>query len=490
MSEPDATVFVADDNPAILLGIDRALQNSGYAVRTARNGTEVLRMLQEAPRAPDLVLLDVMMPEMSGIDVLHAIRGEERLSDVPVVLITANNDGDLPVSALRDGAVDFLAKPFRLDELMARVGAHVRRHRELRRAREQARMRLDAIDLIRELNRVVTADEMFHLVTTRTAQILGVARCSVVVLDHVARVARVAASSDAASSGEVLLDLDRYPEIREALETGGRVAVSDVSTSSLFDAEREAWEASGQPAPLQSVVVVPFPISASLTGFFVERSGPDEPVLGDEAADLGERVVEAIIQACGRVQVFQDLMEQRRRLHDMAHTDALTGVATRRALFLYLEDTLALARQRGEPLGIVILDLDHFKEINDTYGHLAGDAVLRALGEWLCSEGALRSGDRAGRYGGDEFVVVLPGADMAGVMSFAERARARFSSIPFQFDGTTVQTSLSAGIACWPQVEVATGEDLISCADAALYQAKQLGRDRVSLAPGGAEARV
>jgi two-component system cell cycle response regulator len=363
------------------------------------------------------------------------------------------------------------------------VASHVRRHRDLRRAREQARMRLEAIDLIRELNRVVTAEEMFHLVTTRTAEILGVARCSVVVVDHVGKVARVAASSDPAAGEELTLDLDRYPEIRASMETGARVAVEDVATSSLFDAQREAWAASGVPAPLRSVVVVPFPISPTLSGFFLERSGPDEPALGEEAADLGERVVEAIVQACGRVQVFQDLMEQRRRLHDMAHTDSLTGVATRRALFLYLEDALALARQRGEPLGIVVLDLDHFKEINDTHGHLAGDAVLRAFGEWLRSEGALRANDRAGRYGGDEFVVVLPGTDAAGALSFAERARARFAAAALTFDGRAVDTSLSAGIACWPQVEVTTGEELISCADAALYQAKQLGRDRVSLAP-------
>jgi two-component system cell cycle response regulator len=488
MSEP-ATVFVADDNPAILLGIDRALHNSGYGVRTARNGAEVLRLMETSLREPDLVLLDVMMPEMTGIEVLHAIRSGERWRDVPVVLITANSDDDLPVSALRDGAVDFLAKPFRLDELIARVAAHVRRHQELRRAREQARMRLEAIDLIRELNRVVTADEMFHLVTTRTAQILGVARCSVVLVDHADGTARVAATSQGPPfDGE--LDLERYPEIRAAMETGTRVAVPDVATSSLFAAEREEWRALGREAPLNSVVVVPFPISPAVTGFFLERSAPGEPSLGEEAADLAERVVEAIVQACGRVQVFQDLMEQRRRLHDMAHTDALTGVATRRSLFVYLEEALAVARKRGEPLSIVLLDMDHLKEINDEHGHLAGDAVLRALGEWLRADGSLRAADCAGRYGGDEFVIVLPGTDSAGAVAFAERARARFASMPLMYDGAHLELSLSAGIACWPQVEVSTGEELISCADAALYNAKGQGRDRVCLSAGMEEARV
>jgi DNA-binding response OmpR family regulator len=134
-----ATVFIADDNPAILQGLDRALSANGYQVRTALSGGEVLALLGSVPHPPDLLLLDVMMPEVSGLEVLRTVRGDTRWTDLPVVLITATNDATLPVSALRDGAVDFLTKPFRLDELLARVDSHVRRHREMRRTREQAR---------------------------------------------------------------------------------------------------------------------------------------------------------------------------------------------------------------------------------------------------------------------------------------------------------------------------------------------------------------
>ncbi|HEX5725435.1 MAG TPA: diguanylate cyclase [Longimicrobiaceae bacterium] len=482
MTPAAGTVLVADDNPSILQGLDRALRACGYTVQTAGNGAAVLALLEEAAQPPDLLLLDVMMPEMTGLEVLRALRLDARWTDVPVVLITATNDGALPVSALRDGAVDFLTKPFRLDELLARVDAHVRRNQELRRAREQARMRLEAIDLIRELNRVVTADEMFHLVTSRTAEILGVGRCSVLVVERGERTARVAASSEAELTDGLILDLALYPEIREALEKGRPVTVRDVAASPLFDGVRHEWERRGLAVPLRSVIVVPFPVTETLTGLFVERATVDEPQLGEEAAELAERVVEAIVQACGRVQVFQQLMEQRKRLHDLAHTDELTGCATRRSLSLYLERELELARDRGEALSIVILDLDHFKEINDTCGHIAGDAVLRALGSWLCSD-ELRAHDRAGRYGGDEFVVVLPGTGSAGAFRFADRARGHLASIPFVFGDVAVRASLSAGIAAWPESEVATAEELISCADAALYQAKQAGRDRVAVAP-------
>ena len=487
MNESPAIVFVADDNPSILQGLDRALKVTGYEVHTAVSGRAVLDLLEQAPVLPDLLLLDVMMPEMSGLEVLRALRLDPRWVDIPVVLITATNDGALPVSALRDGAVDFLTKPFRLDELLARVDSHVRRNRDLRRAREAARMRLQAIDLIRELNRVVTADEMFHLVTSRTAEILGVGRCSVLVVQAGESVARVAASSEAELPDGLELDLSLYPEVRQALVTGRPVLVRDVSSSPLFDGVRSEWAKRGLPLPLRSVIVVPFPITDQLTGLFVERATVAEPVLGDEAAELAERVVEAIVQACGRVQLFQKLVEQRKKLHDLAHTDELTGCDTRRSIISYLESELQEARTTGQALSIVILDLDRFKEINDTCGHPAGDAVLRALGGWLGAEG-LRVNDRAGRYGGDEFVVVLPDTCAAGAAAFAERARSHFASIPFIFGETVVRGSLSAGVASWPESESESAEELISLADTALYQAKQQGRNRTCVSPAAVAA--
>lgn len=481
MIDAAPSIFIADDNAAIRVGLERALGARGYSVSLAADGRALLDLLAAARRVPDLLLLDVMMPVMTGLEVLRAVRQEPRWSEIPVILITATLDGALPVSALRDGAVDFLTKPFRLEELIARVDVHVKRHRALRRAREQARVRLEAIDLIHELNHVATADEMFHRVTSRVAATLDVVRCSVIVMDEGERVARVAASSETERTDGIVLDLDHYPEILSAAGTGETVTVADVETSPLFVSLRARWEAAGMTAPVCSVAVIPFRISDAMLGFLVARAGPGESLAAEDATELGERVVEAMVQACDRVQVFQRLVEQRSRFQSLANTDDLTGCATRRALFELLDREIAGALSRGEPISVALLDVDDFKAVNDTFGHLAGDAVLRALGRWLCSESALNPPERAGRFGGDEFVVVLPGSDATAATRFAERARTYLSSLPFVFGNGAARASLSAGVACWPDTPA---EELLAVADAALYQAKEEGRDRVRISAG------
>ncbi|HEV2132202.1 MAG TPA: response regulator, partial [Longimicrobiaceae bacterium] len=178
-----ATVFVADDNAVLLQGLERALSSNGYRVRTASNGQQVIELLQSEPTPPDMLLLDVMMPEMTGLEVLQHVHADSRWSDLPVMLISAAEDEVLPVVALQGGAVDFLSKPFRLGELLARVDSHIARYRQLVGARRESGLRRRISEVVRDLNRAMTAKEMFDLVTDRLSEIWQVRRSSVVVYD-------------------------------------------------------------------------------------------------------------------------------------------------------------------------------------------------------------------------------------------------------------------------------------------------------------------
>jgi diguanylate cyclase (GGDEF)-like protein len=194
-----------------------------------------------------------------------------------------------------------------------------------------------------------------------------------------------------------------------------------------------------------------------------------------EASELLARVSAAL-----RVKSLQDELRRRNlELDHMSRTDALTGLHNRRHLEERLGEFVSLARRHGEELAAAMIDLDHFKRINDTAGHPAGDAVLRVTAERL--RGILRAEDVLGRWGGEEFLALLPRTDAAGAQLAAERMRQAVGGQPIQLpEGGEIRVTASIGVATGVD-EGAAG--LVQRADGALYEAKAAGRDRVVVAP-------
>lgn len=193
----------------------------------------------------------------------------------------------------------------------------------------------------------------------------------------------------------------------------------------------------------------------------------------------GSMVASAILTSLG---VADRLRQQRYALSEAerrARTDPLTGVSNRRSLLEQLEAVCRNARANGHPVAVLFLDLDFFKSINDSYGHAAGDACLAAVIRPIQTE--LRQSDIIGRYGGEEFIVVLSGADAAAAEPIAERIRLRVSEVGIEGHGAPIRLTCSIGVASSDQLGV-WGEALIAKADAAVYAAKRLGRNRVQVA--------
>jgi diguanylate cyclase (GGDEF)-like protein len=159
-------------------------------------------------------------------------------------------------------------------------------------------------------------------------------------------------------------------------------------------------------------------------------------------------------------------------------TDALTSLPNRRAFDQALEREVSRARRHKHFLAIAMLDIDHFKRVNDTYGHEGGDEVLRLFAR--TAAGALRKGDALYRYGGEEFVAILPHADLPGAAVAAERMIDAVRASQIRLGSATVQVTASAGVAC---LSTAGGAEALARADAALYEAKRGGRNRVCASP-------
>jgi two-component system cell cycle response regulator len=225
------------------------------------------------------------------------------------------------------------------------------------------------------------------------------------------------------------------------------------------------------------VVTLPFRMREEQCGVLYLRTVQGEPLLTREDAQFADTVIKAAVAAIEKAQDFETVVSDKERLEFLASTDALTGCLNRRALLEALEREVDRARRYDLVLTLLMLDIDHFKLINDTLGHLVGDSVLRQLGDLLRRE--VRSVDAVARYGGEEFVILLPETAVHGAMIFADRMRERIANYSFGDPGRPVRITVSVGVACYPNRAMESPESFIALADAALYRAKADGRNVV-----------
>jgi diguanylate cyclase (GGDEF)-like protein len=303
-------ILVADDEPVILALIKRRLEWEEYRVETAEDGGQAVEAARRT--LPDLIILDVMMPVLDGLQACRLLKDDPATRDIPVIFLSALDDTDTKVSGLALGANDYVSKPFRVEELLARVRVAIRLKRERDRLRQRAE----------ELRR----------------------------------------SAEAAS--------------------------------------------------------------------------------------------------------------------EMSMTDALTGLLNRYGLQRALQRELSEARRYARPLSCLLLDIDFFKAVNDTYGHAVGDVALMQAARALTE--SVRGSDVVCRYGGEEFLVLAPETAASGARALAEKIRQAVASRLFGDGARTFPLTLSVGVAELRDSE--SGNDMIARADEALYHAKQSGRDRVEAA--------
>jgi len=486
-------ILVADDDEAVLESVTWLLQENGYDVVPANGGAACLEQLEK--KSPDLLLLDILMPDADGCQLLERIKGEERWRDLPVLMLSAQPPEEASVRSLGLGAADFIRKPYRPKELLARVQAQLRMGALLRstrmallrteealvRAQQDADSRRKLVDILHEVTGDLSVSELFQILVRRAARALGVSHCSVVLARPGDSQAVVVAAYENPGIQHLTVQLDRYPELKAALESGQPVLVEDLDTHPLYDGVRHVWGIEGIEVPIKSVIALPFSIDRGQYGVFLVRRRRDQERFSPADLEFAQAVVTAAVAVIQRAQMVESTMADNARLEQLAQTDPLTQLLNRRALTERINAEMERALRYDSTMALLMIDLDHFKSVNDTYGHLVGDDVLRDVAQLL--HDTIRTSDIVARYGGEEFLVLLPETDDEGAESFAERIRAAVEGHGFAAEslGTPLRLTASVGVAVFPAARIESVEDLFSRADAALYRAKADGRNCVRM---------
>ena len=484
-------ILIADEDDVLARTISWLLKEQGFDVTVTLGGERLLEALAE--HEPDLLMFDVMMRGVDGYDLLHRINADPRWRDMPVLVVSALPTDEATARLLSLGATDFVSKPFHVRELLARIRMQLRVRQELLHARsalrstevELDRVRTEAenrrkiVDILHEVTGDFSSEELYHILVRRVARALDISHCSLVLARPGDQVGVVAAAYEAPGLAHLEIRLERYPEIRAALETGEPVLIEDVDASALYNDVRLDWAAAGTLVPYRSVVALPFRLDGEQAGVIFLRTLLDEAPLATSDVEFADTVVGAGVAAIRRAQMIESTRADKARFEVLALTDPLTQTHNRRALMERLTSELERARRYALHLSVLMVDLDHFKAINDSYGHVVGDEVLRGVSRVLQREA--RAVDVVARFGGEEFVVVLPETGEDGAVALAERIRARVEETPPVTGGEYgwLRVTVSIGVATVPSPRVNSPEELIAVADEALYRAKAQGRNRV-----------
>jgi two-component system cell cycle response regulator len=450
-----ARVLVVDDNAANLKLLEVRLSAEYFEVLTAASGIEALDICER--NQCDIVLLDVMMPGMDGFEVARRLKSNPATHHIPIIMVTALDQSADRVRGLEAGADDFLTKPVNDIALIARVRALVR----LKMVTDELRMRAVTS------SEIGMTDHAFE-----AAQDTGANARILLVDERRASVDRI----QNALSDQHVLDVEENPQGALLRAAEGNY---DLLLVSLEFQNFDGLRLVGQVRSLERTRHLPILL---LTDPGEEARLQRGLELGandyiQRTADKNEFVARVRSQV-RRKRYTERLRDNVQYSMELALTDPLTGLYNRRYMETHVGTLVERSAARGKALSVLILDIDYFKSINDNFGHDTGDDVLREFAERL--KASIRGIDLACRFGGEEFVVVMPDTDLGVATLVAERIRRRIAGEPFPIEkgARGIEVTISIGIAArmGPQDNAS---HMLKRADEALYRAKRDGRNRV-----------
>lgn len=437
-------ILLVDDDPAALKLLRDILSAAGHIVRPFNNGELALRSILLEP--PELILLDIRMPGLSGFDICHRLKRDELTREIPVIFISAATDMEDKVKAFEEGGVDYITKPFQKEEVVARANTHIALAQTLQRLKKTA------ADLKVSAESLRLAQSIARIGHWEWDMKSGHFICS----EEMCRILDMPCTSSIIEQDAFLASV--HPDDRERVAAHLR----KIQDGEKLDIEYRIVLRNGDVRVLHGL----------------------GQAIGSDSGTLIIGTIQSIreqeqTKMLGVIQDITERKELENRLEKQANTDYLTGCDSRRRFLERAEQEFMRARRYGGALSVLMLDLDHFKRINDNYGHQVGDAVLIRLVS-LCKT-QLREVDVIGRMGGEEFAIMLPETGRDRAIEVAERLCLAVADVEMAVgNAAAFHFTTSIGVAIMT-AEDARIDAIINRADMALYRAKNAGRNQVGI---------
>ena len=439
-------ILIVDDLPGNLRLLGRTLKTYGYQVRCATTGAMAIRAAQSP--WTELILLDIKLPDIDGYEVCKQLKSDEQTTGIPIIFLSALNETFNKVQGLAVGGVDYIAKPFQVEEVLARVETHLTIRRLQQSLQEQNLRLLREIEERQRLEESLFAEKELAQVTLQSI-------------------------GDAVITTNAQGNVRYFNPIAEQLTGWKADEAQGLPLSTVFVIVHEVTRKPVE-NPIAKALLEKRIVGLANHTILIARDRT-EYAIEDSAAPIRDRQGQII----GAVIVFRDVTESRnlaRQLSWEASHDALTGLINRRGFEQQLIEAIASCQDSNHQHALCYLDLDHFKVVNDTAGHVAGDELLRQITTLL--QKGVRANDALARLGGDEFGLLLTQCPLSQAAKIAEKLKDLVHQFRFIWDSKTFIIGVSIGVVAINH----TSKDLMEvmgAADAACYVAKGKGRNCV-----------
>lgn len=483
-------LLLADDSQTILKVVGSMLESHGFEVITASDGVEAA--MKAFSLRPDLILLDVMMPKMNGYQVCRLLKNEPRTASIPIIILTSKDQPREKFWGYQVGADEYVTKGFDQGPLLQAVNQLIAGREEsaacievpnahadeefdiLARSNDLLDAKLFEATIVNEIGKLANSFTTFQETTGATfdllAKLVGYS-AGVLAFTHGDRGVMLAKVKPGVSR-EFMANLKHFLEAKLKEEAPDSIPPAGYEWEILNRSKTGVIPPSGGiDFDPQKVISYYLHSKGRTVGLLALATGGKDKFTRDDQETL------ELFGNHSTVVLENGWLYQ--QIRQLSITDGLTKVYNRRFLEERLKDELRLSVRHRTPLALAMMDVDHFKKVNDRYGHQAGDDVLKQLME-VC-RGTTRSTDILGRYGGEEFVMVLPDTDLAGAKIVAERIRSTLEKNSITTCAGRVPVTISLGLVTTPDPRINSAEEIIKAADLALYRAKNSGRNRVCI---------